>query len=148
MKALPGVALLISLALSCSHRDDDSGVAPDPAAQALLPPGLRRLSMPELQRGAEAVLQTELDFVGVLPPDARQHDFSRNQSQSVDALTLTQLFDATKAAAEALDITSSAYPACAASAPPEDTACALDVVTRLSTRAFRRPATDLEISAL
>ncbi len=114
----------------------------------LLQPSVRRLSVAELERGAEEVLGQKVDWGRLLPPDARQNDFSRSLTQSVDALTLTQLYDAVASAASVLELSSQAFPACAAGAGADDGACADEVVAQLATRAFRRSPAVAELVKL
>jgi Protein of unknown function (DUF1588)/Protein of unknown function (DUF1592)/Protein of unknown function (DUF1595)/Protein of unknown function (DUF1587) len=147
VKLRDGVALGL-LAMACSSNDERGYDARQAPARELLAPSLRRLSSAELERGAEAVLQVELDFSDVLPPDARQHDFSRSLTQSVDALSLTQLYDAVRAAAESLELTSVASLPCARTATADDATCSAAVIEQLSRRAFRRDATAEERAQL
>lgn len=122
----------ISAALgACSSPDPSS---PPPANDTLLAPSLRRLSVAELERAASQVLGAPIELRQVLPPDALQTDFSRNIAQSIDSLTLRQLYDATRVASDAIAVDSTA--------PPREQ------ITRLSTLAFRRPATEEELVRL
>ena len=135
---------MLTLLAACSQEAEER--QPEPQSAVLLQPSVRRLSLSELERGAEDVLGMELDWSSQLPPDARQHDFSRSLTQSVDAVTLTQLYDAVASAANVLELSSSAFPTCAASA--SDGACADEVVAQLATRAFRRSPAVAELAKL
>ena len=153
MSSLRGSAFwLAALAASgagCGRQLEDGPSEPKaPPTHALLAPSLRRLSVAELERGAEAVVTTKLELSRALPPDARQNDFSRSLTQSVDALTLTKLYDVSKDAAEKLDLASAAFPSCAARATPADATCAEQVTRTLATRAFRRQPTKAELASL
>jgi hypothetical protein len=114
----------------------------------LLAPALRRLSVAELEQAARAVLGAPVKLQGSLPPDALQGDFSRNIAQSVDSLTLRQLYDATRSASELLPLDSATYPPCAARAQPIDTNCSRELIVKLATQAFRRPPSDQELTRL
>ena len=119
-----------------------------PTSQGLLAPALRRLSVAELEQSASAVLGAPVELASKLPPDALQTDFSRNIGQSVDALTLRQLYDATLAASSAATLDRAVFPSCAARAQPSDAACERQTVSTLAQLAFRRPPTDAELTRL
>ena len=129
-----------------SHTGSSAGDAPP--RQALLAPALRRLSVAELEQSASAVLGEPVDLHSALPPDALQTDFSRNIGQSVDSLTLRQLYDATRSASATLTLDRAVFPACAVGALARDTSCANDTVSTLAQLAFRRPASDAELTRL
>jgi hypothetical protein len=120
---------------------------PPPATQ-LLAPSLRRLSVAELSTAASALVGAEVELSASLPPDARQQDFSRSLTQSVDVLTLQQLNDAARGIARRLELAATGGPACAAQAPTNDSGCATELVTHLASKAFRRRPTDTELAAL
>jgi hypothetical protein len=116
------------------------------AATRLLSPAVRRLSAAELSAAASSLVGAEVELSSTLPPDARQHDFSRSLTQSVDALTLSRLYDAGAKAAELLDVRS--LPACTTNAQATDAPCRASVVSTLAERAFRRAATAEELAGL
>lgn len=147
MKRLALGAALVMLGVACSTpaaKPDDSG-AP---AQHLLAPSVRRLSVAELNTAASALVGSRVDWTAALPPDARQNDFSRSLSQSVDASTLRQLDEAAQQAALRLDLSGEGIPACAGSALAVDTSCAAELVTALTNKAFRRAASEAELARL
>jgi uncharacterized protein DUF1588/uncharacterized protein DUF1592/uncharacterized protein DUF1595/uncharacterized protein DUF1587 len=113
-----------------------------------LEPALRRLSTAELEASAQALLGTGVALAAALPPDARQSDYSRNVSQSVDSLLLGQLFDASRSASEALDLSRAPFPNCAGTAFPADRSCAEATVNVLARTAFRRAPRAREIESL
>ncbi|MES1182576.1 MAG: DUF1588 domain-containing protein [Myxococcales bacterium] len=131
-----------------------SGPEEQPAAHAstraaqLLAPSLRRLSVAELSAAASSLVGKDVDLAKALPADARQHDFSRSLTQSVDALTLKQLVAATRDVAERLELTSPTLPACARDALADDQACQAQLLTSLATEAFRRAPNEGELSSL
>jgi len=139
--------VLLALLVSACGSGKDDAPAP-PAAESLLAPALRRLSVAELEQAARSVLGTPLDLQGSLPPDALQSDFSRNIAQSVDSLTLRQLYDATRRASEAVPLADPAFPSCAAQAQPGDTGCRDELLAKLATVAFRRPPSAEELTRL
>lgn len=138
--------LLALLVCACGSTNDDA--ESPPAAESLLAPALRRLSVAELEQAARSVLGAPVNLRGSLPPDALQNDFSRNIAQSVDSLTLRQLYDATRSASEALPLDDPAYPRCAALAQPSDTSCSGELIGKLATLAFRRPPSTEELARL
>ncbi|HVY31097.1 MAG TPA: DUF1588 domain-containing protein [Polyangiaceae bacterium] len=138
MRSTTAACWLIALALgACSAPSTpprESAGPPIAAAQQLLAPSVRRLSVAELSAAASELVQGDVDLASALPPDARQNDFSRSLTQSVDATTLKQLDDAARAIAAKLPL------------PSEVDANAL--VTTLASRAFRRAPTDAEVADL
>lgn len=147
--ATAGAWCVLSLAVlaACGDHDHTRNEAAPPS-RGLLAPALRRLSVIELEQSASAVLGAPIDLRAALPPDARQADFSRNIGQSVDSLTLRQLYDATHTASAALTLDRAPFPSCAAHAQPSDTGCQRDTVSTLAQLAFRRPANDAELARL
>jgi hypothetical protein len=55
---------------------------------------LRRLSAVELERAASTLLGQPLKLDEALPPDARQHDFSRNAAAAIDPISLQAIYEA------------------------------------------------------
>jgi len=106
------------------------------------------LSIAELQASAQTMLGTEVALAATLPPDARQSDYSRNVAQSVDPLLMGQLFDASRSASEALDLSRPPFPTCAGAALVSDRTCAEATVNVLARTAFRRTASAREVDAL
>ncbi len=141
-------AALAATLLACSSAGPSPSAEPELRAQQLAAPSVRRLSTAELSAAARALTGVEIELDGALPPDARQHDFSRNLAQSVDALTLTQLDAAARDLAEALTLTAPALPTCARAAAPNDARCRDETVSRLAERGLRRPASEAELQAL
>ena len=141
-----GVLCLSLLPACASHAGPSAGDAPP--SQSLLAPALRRLSVAELEQSASTLLGAPLDLQSALPPDARQADFSRNIRQSVDSLTLRQLYDAARSASAAATLDRAVFPACAAQAQVTDASCVHDTVSALAQLAFRRPASDAELTRL
>ncbi len=133
---------------ACGSNTSHAASESTPPTSGALAPALRRLSVVELEQSASAVLGAPLDLRDALPPDALQTDFSRNIGQSVDSLTLHQLYDATRDASSAATLDRPVFPACAASARVDDAACQRDTVAALAQLAFRRPATDTELTRL
>lgn len=112
----------------------ESAGPPIAAAQQLLAPSVRRLSVAELSAAASELVQGDVDLASALPPDARQNDFSRSLTQSVDATTLKQLDDAARAIAAKLPL------------PPN--VDGNELVKTLASRAFRRAPSDAEVADL
>lgn len=141
-------AITLAALLACGCGSATEGTHAPPAAQTLLAPALRRLSVAELELAAGHVLGAPLALRDSLPPDARQSDFSRNVAQSVDSLTLRQLYDATRSASETRALENPALPSCAALALPTDESCKTQLISALATLAFRRPASPEELARL
>jgi len=137
------IALGALLAFACGSASEDTHAPP--AAQTLLAPALRRLSVAELELAAGNVLGAPIALRDSLPPDARQADFSRNIAQSVDSLTLRQLYDATRRASESATLPT---PSCAALALPNDENCKTELISALATLAFRRAPSREELARL
>ena len=137
--------LMLTTALGCGT--SPSATDHGPPTQTL-DPALRRLSAAELEAEAQALLGTSTELASALPPDARQSDYSRNVGQSVDSLLLGQLFDATRAAAEELDLGQARFPTCARTAAVDDQACAQTTVTSLASASFRRTPSASEVERL
>ncbi len=126
--------------------------APEPTgaseARALLRPSVRRLSVAELSASASALIGAEVEWSSLLPPDARQDDFSRSLTQSVDASTLKQLDGAAQELTQNLELAQLPLPPCALQATRADEACRVVVVRALSGLALRRAPTEPELSGL
>jgi len=144
MKAQAALFALIVASLGCSNADPTHTQSSNTALVA----GVRRLSSPELSVAAARVLGRPLALSDALPPDTRQFDFSRNVAQIVDPLTLRTLYDATAAASAQLDLRATPFPDCAATAAASDSACVASTVSALARQAFRRRATDDEVTSL
>ena len=142
------LATLFAVSLCACQSAEHESEAPSVPSSALLAPALRRLSAVELEAAASAVVGAPVALSAALPPDARQADFSRNLAQTLDSQSASQLYDATRAAAEQLDFTRAPFPSCAAHAAATDSACQRELVSALSVRAFRRSATEAELSRL
>jgi hypothetical protein len=126
-------ALLSACSSSATQPPEDDGPAVA-AAQQLLAPSVRRLSVAELSAAASTLIGIEIDLGPSLPPDARQFDFSRSLSQSVDATTLKQIDEAARLAATLLPTQTNSDPTA--------------LVTALARRAFRRAPTAEEVAGL
>jgi hypothetical protein len=145
-RAAHGLALL-GLGIACSTPAEGPR-STEKTDHPLLAPSVRRLSVAELSAAASSLVGSHVDWNAALPPDARQNDFSRSLSQSVDATTLRQLDAAARQTAAQLDWSAVGLPACAASAVAGDMACAADVVAALASKAFRRAASETELAGL
>lgn len=117
-------------------------------AQQLAAPSIRRLSVAELSAAATALIGARVDLTDALPPDARQHDFSRNLAQSVDALTLQQLDVVAREISAELDWAAPDFPRCAANATPDDEPCKRELIAQLAERGFRRRPSAEELASL
>ncbi len=137
-------ALALAAGVGCANTEP----AATQTSNAALVAGVRRLSSAELDAAAARVIGQPIALSDVLPPDTRQFDFSRNVGQIVDPLTLRTLYDASEAASAKLDLHASPFPSCAATATPSDATCVAGTVSALARQAFRRPATDDEITSL
>ncbi|HEY2405420.1 MAG TPA: DUF1592 domain-containing protein [Polyangiaceae bacterium] len=145
------VPLLFSLGLSllgCSDGDKLPAQQPEQVVSERLAPGVRRLSSPELDAAAANLLGTEIGLSQKIPPDARQNDYSRNEAQTVDSLTLSSLYDAAEAATSTLDLGHAPFPSCAKTAAVGDQACESATIAALARLAFRRVASDAELAQL
>jgi len=137
----------VAVLAACGDHDRSRNEAAPPS-RGLLAPALRRLSVAELEQSASAVLGAAVDYRDALPPDARQADFSRNIGQSVDSLTLRQLYDATRTASASVTLDRVVFPGCAARAQPSDAACQHETVATLAQLAFRRAPSEAELTRL
>jgi hypothetical protein len=113
----------------------------------LVPARIRRLTNAEFDASASALLGVTSTFGPNFTPDTRQDNFSRNDAQRVDPVFITQLDDA------AQQLAAQVRPNIQNLAPCADktagaTACARTFLTSFATRAYRRPATDDEVTAL
>lgn len=147
MRGAVGLALGCWL-VACSTPSTPGDEQPAATSSQLLAPSLRRLSVAELSEVASSLVGAPVELAASLPPDARQHDFSRSLTQSVDVLTLKQLNEAARSAADRLDLAATGGPPCAASAPAGDVSCKAALVTHLASRAFRRAPTAAELANL
>jgi len=139
------VGLLLAFTLGCSAAAPESDSGPP---ERSLEPALRRLSTAELEVTARALLGRSAALDAALPPDARQSDYSRNVAQSVDSLMLGQLFDATRSASGAIDMSQAPFPSCARTALASDRECADATSAALARLAFRRNPSALELEQL
>jgi hypothetical protein len=127
-----------------------SAGAPDPAAAALIPARIRRLSNAEYDASVQALLGTkQTPAASTFPPDARQGGFTVNDAQRVDPVLAKQL----SAAADALATEAVANGTLARLAPCADpqgagAACAKTFVQTFGAAAYRRPLTDAEAADL
>lgn len=128
------LVLVLGACSSASTEPPEDEGPPVGTAQQLLAPSVRRLSVAELSAAASALVGFEIDLAPGLPPDARQGDFSRSLTQSVDATTLKQLDDVARTVASLL--------------PAQTTSDPTELVTTLATRAFRRSPTAEEVADL
>jgi hypothetical protein len=113
----------------------------------LLPARIRRLTNSEFDASVTSLLGVNSTFGQSFTPDTRQDNFSRNDAQRVDPVFITQLDDA------AQKLASQVRPNIQNLAPCADktagaAACARTFLTSFATRAYRRPATDAEVTAL
>jgi hypothetical protein len=136
---------LLALSFGCGTA---SPTATDGAPEHSLAPAVRRLSTAELEATAQTLLGSGATLAAALPPDARQSDYSRNVAQSVDSLLLGQLFDRTRSATEAIDLSQPRFPSCARTALASDIECAETTLRLLARSAFRREPSALEIEQL
>jgi Protein of unknown function (DUF1588)/Protein of unknown function (DUF1592)/Protein of unknown function (DUF1595)/Protein of unknown function (DUF1587) len=141
--AFTGCAL--GLAFGCGSADTKPSSA---VSESRLLPAVRRLSSAELEAAASQILGVQAGFAQALPPDARQSDYSRNVAQSVDSLTLGQLFDASQAASDAIDLSQPGLPSCAGAVAVSDRACAASTLSALARLAFRHAPSAAEITQL
>ena len=112
----------------------------------LLPARIRRLTNAEFDTSVKGLLGVDSTFGANFTPDTRQDGFSRNDAQRVDPVFISQLQDAAeKLAATARSNVTQLAPC---SDPAGSEACAQTFLTSFATRAYRRPATDAEVSAL
>jgi hypothetical protein len=136
---------LFALVSGCgTAAPEANGEAPEHSLQA----AVRRLSTAELEASGQTLLGSGVALAAALPPDARQSDYSRNVAQSVDSLLLGQLFDISRSATEALDLSRPQFPSCASTALTTDSACAEATVDVLARTAFRRKPSAREVEQL
>ena len=84
--------MLLGASLGCGTASPSAlGDAPL-GAQQLPAASLRRLSVAELSAAATTLTGADVDLASRLPPDARQHDFSRNLAQAL-SIKLKRLLD-------------------------------------------------------
>jgi hypothetical protein len=95
-----------------------------------------------------ALFGARVDLASVLPPDARQGDFSRSLTQSVDASTLRQLDGAARALTLGPTFAELAVPPCVRQGPTPAEPCLTAVVRGLALAALRREPTEPELSGL
>jgi hypothetical protein len=121
---------------------------PDGTVAKLLPARIRRLTNDEYDATVQALLGTQQTFAANLAVDARQSDFTRNDQQRVDPLLAGQYQAAAEElAAEAIapEKLSTLVPCAIASG---DRACAEGFIDSWVSKAFRRPLTDEDRTAL
>ena len=138
---------LFALVLGCGNVEPATSAGGSAPVHSL-EPALRRLSTAEIEATAQRLTGTASNLTQVLPPDARQSDYSRNVAQSVDSLLLGQLFDESRSATGRLDLSLPQFPACAQSALATDRACAETVAKQLAHSAFRRAPSAQELEQL
>lgn len=142
--ALRGLALCALSACSSGQAED----TPAPTATHLLPKSVRRLSVAELSVAATRLVGAPVDLAPALPPDARQRDFSRSLTQSVDAVTLKQLDGAARIAGDHFNFADPTLPPCAATTAADNVPCTDLLLTELAARAFRRAPSESELASL
>jgi hypothetical protein len=113
----------------------------------VLPARIRRLSNREFDASASALLGVESKFAASFTPDTRQDYFTRNDAQRVDPVYMTQLDNAARQLAEMAKGKVDQLAPCGNAASGGE-ACATEFITKLATRAYRRPATTAETDAL
>ncbi len=127
---------------------DGTVTLPGGAEPTLLPVRIRRLTNHEYDETVRALLGTQQTFAHNFAVDARQSDFTRNDQQRVDPLLASQY----QAAAESL-AAEAVVPATLATLVPcaveaGDRACAAGFVDTWVSKAYRRPLTDDDRTAL
>ena len=147
--ALP-LAPLVLAALGCVDRPSESPRGAAAAAPArLLPARVRRLTNHEIESTVSALVGAPVELAERLPPDVRQDGFSPNAEQDAPVAWTTRLDALARDIARTATTERHAELApCAASATPNDRACADDLIARLGRRAFRRPLEPSEKAAL
>lgn len=117
-----------------------------PFHEAYLQASVRRLTVREFNNTVGQLLGTQRDFSNVLPHDAPQEGYSRNQAQLVDPVFGRQLqYAAEQLAAETVAQRLAVIAPCA-STPGTD--CAKAFIRDFGARAFRRPIGDAEQAQL
>ncbi|HEX4334264.1 MAG TPA: DUF1592 domain-containing protein [Polyangiaceae bacterium] len=123
------------------------GTLVDPnAASPLLPARIRRLTDAEFDTSVKSLLGFDSTFGASFTPDTRQDGFSRNDAQRVDPVFISQLQDAAQQLATTARGNVNNLAPCSDQGGSE--ACAKTFLTTFAARAYRRPATDAEVTAL
>jgi hypothetical protein len=119
---------------------------PGTTPPSLLPAGVRRLTNAEFEASVRALLGVGLPADTILPPDARQDGFTRNDAQRVDPVFAKQV--AAVAAALGASAKSRAGELAPCAETPGTEACARTFVETFGARAYRRPLTQEEADGL
>lgn len=120
----------------------------------LLPAGIRRLTNAEYEASVRTLFGTSMTVSAAFPPDARQGIFSRggytlNDAQRVDPVLAKQLSDTAIAViAEARQNGRLTNLAPCANSASGGEACATTFIQSFGAKAYRRPVTPAEVSAL
>jgi len=134
---------------SSSHDDvaaTGSSTVKPPFHEAYLPASARRLTVREFTNTVVQLLGTQRDFSGLLPHDAPQEGYSRNQAQLVDAVFGRQLqYTAELLAAETVADRLAFVAPCSSTPGPD---CAKTFIRDFGARAYRRPLDDDEQAQL
>lgn len=142
-----GLSLALGLlGLGCAHSPSQVAAPESLDPSALLPARVRSLSNRELERSVAALLGQEADLSRALPPDIRQSGYTRNASQAwtgVRAQRWATLVNelSEKAAQQRLTLL---WPCTLDDAAT----CSLDAIDDIGSRAWRRPLSPNERSAL
>ena len=123
------------------------GGAAGNSTSPLLPARIRRLTNAEFDASVKALLGVDSTFGQSFTPDTRQDGFSRNDAQRVDPVFITQLDQAAQQLATNARANFAQLAPCADKTAGGE-ACARTFLTGFAARAYRRPATDAEVSAL
>lgn len=153
----PWVALVAITASACnvtggtdSAQDDsiDTPVAAAIAAPAgsLLPARIRRLTNAEFDVSVKQLLGVDSQFGASFTPDTRQDGFTRNDSQRVDPVFITQVSDAAQKLAASVGSKITQLAPCSTNGGSE--ACARTFIDSFGKRAYRRPLSANESTAL
>jgi hypothetical protein len=119
---------------------------PNTEEAELLPAGIRRLTNEEFAGSVFALLGVELPANISLPPDARQDGFTRNNAQRVDPVMAKQLDAIAQSVAAGARSRLETLAPCATAAGSVD--CASSFIASFGAKAYRRPLTTEEASAL
>jgi hypothetical protein len=137
------IGFACSSALACAATQ-----APKASEDALLPARVRRLSNFEFERSANALLSLDESLHDTLPPDERQDGYTINERQAMPSHYTAELARvAERLAALAVEQRLSELLPCGGR-QGASSACLRSAIAKLSSRAFRRPPTLAEQSAL
>jgi hypothetical protein len=140
------LALCLSLSSAGCAPAARSPDAVDGAEKRLLPARVRRLTNLEYERSVSALLGTPVSVAGALPPELRQDGYTPNAAQTSAASVATELDRlARELSGDAVKRRLSELAPCHARG---DRACALEFVRGFGRRAYRRPLTPVEETAL